>query len=106
MGRDDVRPPLYEADGVLEVTVTDVDRLEALGGGLFRFVCTTPRVFDGNEERRVNLYLNATPGAIVRGIGLIFTKIPGMRILFGSTLPAATEDIVERMADDGHDTRH
>lgn len=70
---------LYEGPDVPEILVTGIDRVEMIDVGLYRFVCTIGQTSGGVPERRVNLYLDATVGAIAHGIMLAFAKVVELR---------------------------
>lgn len=62
--------PLHESAGVPRVLITDFDRVEVLGDGLYTYVGTCPMHIDGNTEREVVIYITITWRAVARGIML------------------------------------
>jgi hypothetical protein len=68
--------PLHESGTAPRITVTDVERLEVIGGGLYCFVCTHPITINGQMHRDVVVYLDATPWAIAKGIILSVANVP------------------------------
>jgi hypothetical protein len=62
--------PLHENGTAPRILVTDIERLESLGDGLYCFVCTHPLEIGGAMHRDVVVYIDATPWAIAKGIVL------------------------------------
>jgi hypothetical protein len=67
--------PLHETGTAPRILVTDIERLEDLGDGLYCFVCTHPLTINGQMHRDVVVYIDATPWAIAKGIILSVAQV-------------------------------
>lgn len=62
--------PLHECGTAPRILITDFDRVEILGDGLYTYVGTCPMHIDGNTERQVVVYITITWRAVAKGIML------------------------------------
>ena len=65
------RLPLYEGENVPRVLVTGFDRMDQPDPGVYCFVGTVKASVSGQPERRVAIYLDVTPSAIIDGLLLV-----------------------------------
>ena len=72
--------PLHENGTAPRYLVTDIDRLENLGGGLYCFVCTHPLEINGEKHDDVVLYIDCTPWAIAKGIVLALAQVSELSV--------------------------
>lgn len=76
---------LIEDGTAPRVLVTDLDRFEIVSEGLYCFVCTNAVLVGRERSDRVDLYLDCTPHAISKGIGLVWRQAPAL--IRAHTLP-------------------
>lgn len=67
--------PLHESGVAPRVLVTDFDRVDVLGDGLYTYVGTCPVIIDGHSERQVVIYITVTWRAVAKGILLSATHV-------------------------------
>jgi hypothetical protein len=78
-GRITGRPALNETGSAPRVLVTDWDRIETFGDGIYTFVGTSPLNVEGHQERVVVVYITVTWRAVARGVLLSAAHVVELR---------------------------
>lgn len=71
--QEGAKAPLYEGANITRILVTGFDRLE-IEQDIHTFVGTVGGEVAGHKERRVQIYIDATPSAVVDGLVLVLCK--------------------------------